>query len=179
MEWDFGDGNTSYGKTIGLDFDGIDDVVAVNDSWSLDIDRDIRIEVMMKTVEEKPTVMNIDFDESFAFNPKIIHVSNDTFAIVGEGQLKQEGIVHVVNITSDGTIIKNLTNNQLSFDPSWGQVPDIIKISENSDYNIFAIVYWGKIGGGDHGFIKTIKISPNNASVYDTGIPHGSAGCWR
>lgn len=47
-EWDFGDGNISYGETTGLEFDGIDDYVEIHDNPSLDVTDSITLEMWVK-----------------------------------------------------------------------------------------------------------------------------------
>ncbi len=47
-EWDFGDGNTSHGETIGLEFDGIDDYISIFNTPSLEIIDTITLEAWFK-----------------------------------------------------------------------------------------------------------------------------------
>ena len=47
-EWDFGDGNTSYGETTGLEFDGVNDYAVVPNSPSLELSDAITIETWIK-----------------------------------------------------------------------------------------------------------------------------------
>jgi hypothetical protein len=92
---------------------------------------------------------NLEFDTSAGYEPDIIHISGNIYAIAYRGS-SNHGIVKTVEITTGGLITDTFID-MLEFENSYGFEPDIIHISGN----IYAIAYRGP---GDDGFVKTFEI---------------------
>jgi hypothetical protein len=90
----------------------------------------------------------LEFDVLDGYNPKIIHVGGEIFAIAYRGP-GSDGFVKTIQIMNDGQIVGVI--DTLEFDTSAGYEPDIINVYGN----IYAIAYRGP---SNHGFIKTVEI---------------------
>ena len=123
----------------------------------------------LKTVEigsdgqiTNTVVDTLEFDTSSGYEPDIIHVSGEVYAITyqdndGDGRLK------TVEIATDGEIT-NTVIDTLEFDNRDGKEPDIIRVSGD----VYAIAYWGR---DDDGWLKTVEIGSDGQitdSVLDT-----------
>lgn len=91
-----------------------------------------------------------EFDPSSAFEPSIVHVSGDVYAIAYRGP-QNDGFIKTVTIGAAGAITAGALDT-FEFDTSDGTTPDIINVSGTT----FAVAYQGS--GGD-GFVKTVTIS--------------------
>lgn len=104
----------------------------------------------------------LEFATSDGYEPRILYVSGDVYAIVYRGA-SADGFLKTVSIAANGNI-GNSAIDTLEFDASNCYNPKIINVSDN----IFAIAYRGS---GNDGFIKTVAIAANGdigSSVIDT-----------
>ncbi len=173
-----GEGNngTITGATYGasgklntaLSFDGVDDYVDVADAVSLDITDAITIEAWMNPLAGGGTIGNIndtiidtlEFDAGSGYEPNIIHVSGNVYAIAYRG-IDGDGFLKTVEIATNGQITDSVIDS-LEFDAGSGYEPNIIHVSGN----VYAIAYRGI---DDDGFLKTVEIA-TNGQITDTVI---------
>ncbi len=104
----------------------------------------------------------LEFDTSSGYEPSVVHVSGDIYAIAYRGS-GNDGFVRTVSIDSSGQI-SNSTIDSLEFDTSNGYYPKIIKVGDG----MFAVAY---MGSGNDGFVSTMSINAAGAignSVTDT-----------
>jgi hypothetical protein len=101
----------------------------------------------------KAKIDEFEFDVNDCSYPDIIHVNENTYAIVYSGSPSYDGYIVTVNITNTGTIIKEVISSQV-FD-TYCVDPKIIQVNGN----IFAIVYRSSDGTSYIGKIKTGNIS--------------------
>lgn len=104
----------------------------------------------------------LEFDTSSGYEPSVINVSGDVYAIAYRGS-GNDGFVRTVSINSSGQISNSIIDS-LEFDTSNGYYPKIIKVGDG----MFAVAY---MGSGNDGFISTISINASGAignSVIDT-----------
>jgi hypothetical protein len=94
------------------------------------------------------TIDSLEFDTT-AYDPDLVHVSGDTFAVAYRGP-GGDGYIKTATIASDGQI-SNSVIDTLEFDTSQGQEPVILSIGSN----LFAIAYRGP---NDDGFFSTVQI---------------------
>ena len=100
-----------------------------------------------------PTIIStLEFDTADGWEPNIIPVSGNVYAIAYRGVLS-DGWLKTVTIATNGTISPAIIST-LEFDTSDGATPTIIPISGN----VYAIVYTGTT---NNGFLKTITIATN------------------
>ena len=114
----------------------------------------------------------LEFDTTDGWEPDIIHISGDIYAVAYRGD-GDDGFLKTVEISSAGAITDTVIDT-LEFDTTQGQQPDIIRVSGD----IYAIAYRG---GSDDGFLKTIEISPAGAitdTVVDT-LEFDTADGWE
>jgi hypothetical protein len=112
-----------------LKFDGINDYVLVGgDSVSLDLTNTISIESWIKFPEDYK-LNNFNYGPAFGYEPDVIHVSGNVFAVVYRDQ-GEIGVLKTVNIASDGTITEDIHNNSLSVSDKcyW---PKIVKVTDD------------------------------------------------
>ena len=93
----------------------------------------------------------LEFDYYDGYQPKIIHISNNIYAIVYRGT-SNHGFVKTVQIENTGEIVG--VKDTLEYDASAGYDPDIIHVG--ADY--YAIAYRGS---GNDGFVTTVQILPS------------------
>jgi hypothetical protein len=142
-----------------LRFDGIDDYVIVDgDSVSLDILDSISIESWIKLPEDN-VLNNFKYGPNFGYEPNVIHVANNVYAIVYRDQ-QEEGILKSVSVYPDGTIIGNIHNNSLEFSKKcyW---PKIIHISDEA----YLIAYSQSDTNPKNVYLKTVKMLDNGTTV--------------
>ncbi len=96
----------------------------------------------------------LEFDPADGYEPCVIHVSGNTYAIAYRGS-SNRGYLKTVSIAADG-VIGNSTIDSLTFDASLGYKPRIIRVSGT----IYAIAYRGP---GSDGFLKTVSIAADGA----------------
>jgi hypothetical protein len=94
----------------------------------------------------------LEFDTSNCYEPSLIHVSGNVYAIAYRGN-QGDGFLKTVSIAADGDI-GNWTIDSLEFDNRDGYEPVIIHVSGN----IYALAYRGS---GSSGFLKTVSIAAN------------------
>ncbi|MEA3458345.1 MAG: LamG-like jellyroll fold domain-containing protein [Candidatus Thermoplasmatota archaeon] len=153
-----------------LSFDGIDDYVEVPDDDTLDITSAISIETWVKPLENSEGLVGdikLEIDASEfgvlnAYEPDMIHVSGDIYAIVCRGT-DNDGFLVTIEMASDG-LMKGGYIDILEFDTSYGYEPNIIHI--NGD--VYAVAYRGP---DNDGFVKTVEIASDgqiNNSIIDS-----------
>jgi hypothetical protein len=95
-----------------------------------------------------------EFETDNCFEPKIIHIAGDIFAIAYSGP-GDDGYVKTVEINDYG-IITGSVIDYLEFDTSYGVRPEIVHVFST----IYAIAYRGP---GNDGFVSTIEIKANGS----------------
>jgi hypothetical protein len=104
----------------------------------------------------------LEYDTSNGYEPSIIHISGNVYAIVYRGS-GSDGFLKTVSIDAGGQIGSSAIDT-LEYDTSSGYEPSIIHVSGN----VYAIAYRGS---GSDGFLKTISIDDSGqigSSVIDT-----------
>jgi hypothetical protein len=104
----------------------------------------------------------LEFDTANGYEPCIVHVSGNTYAIAYRGT-SADGFVITVSIAANGDI-GNSVIDTLEYDTANGYEPSIIYVSGN----VYAIAYRGTSADG---FLKTVSIAANGDignSVIDT-----------
>lgn len=100
-----------------------------------------------------PTVISsLTFDTNTGYEPNIIAISGDVYAIAYRGQTNH-GTLKTVSIATNGTISGTIIST-LVFDTNTGYEPNIIHISGN----VYAIAYRG---ASTRGTLKTVTIATN------------------
>jgi prepilin-type N-terminal cleavage/methylation domain-containing protein len=103
----------------------------------------------------------LEFDTSNSFEPDIIHVNADVYAIAYRGTWQDDGFLKTVEIATDGQIT-NTVIDTLEFDTSSGFEPKIIQVGGD----VYAIAYRGP---NSDGFLKTVEIA-TDGQITDTVI---------
>jgi len=98
----------------------------------------------------------LEFDPSYGFAPKILHVAGAVYAIAYTGP-DNDGWIKAVTISADGLTLA-LAGGSLEFDANDGGFVDIIHVSGD----IYAIVYEGV---DQDGWIKTVEISADGSAI--------------
>ncbi|UCF13308.1 MAG: type IV pilin [Thermoplasmatales archaeon] len=106
------------------------------------------------------TIDTIEFDTDECWDPKIIHVNGDIYAVAYEGP-NWHGLLKTVEINSYGNITDSVIDT-LEFDSNQGWYPSIIHVSGD----IYAIAYTGT---GNDGWLTTVSID-NTGAITDTVI---------
>ena len=154
-----------------LRFDGYNDYVVVNHAASLSPTSEIAIEAWVKPEfkdEYKGTNLQRINSTMFGtqtygcYEPDIINISNDRYAIVSRNSLNPPnygGFVITTQISAEGNITENATTSVCDiyqFETVRCETPKIIKVAASSD--IYAIVYRGQNG---FLYIATVQILSN------------------
>ncbi len=84
-------------------FDGINDYVRVDTSWTLNITDTITLEAWMKPLYPQPIIDNIELEEKFGFTPYIIPLQEEYYVVISEDRAKG-GVISTVEITVDGNV---------------------------------------------------------------------------
>ncbi|MFC1916191.1 DNRLRE domain-containing protein [Chloroflexota bacterium] len=92
----------------------------------------------------------LEFDTSVCWDPDIVPVSGDVYAIAYEGN-GGKGFLTTVEIATSGAITDAVIDS-LEFDTLVGYYPDIIPVSGDT----YAIAY---TGSGDDGYLETVTIA--------------------
>jgi hypothetical protein len=136
-----------------LRFDGYNDYVIVNHAATLMPTSEIAIEAWVKPepkteikanniVRKNSTMFGI---QTFGcYEPDMIKMSADLYAIVSRNSVAQRGFVYTAQISPDGNISRNATATVmdiLQFESTQCITPRIVKVEASTD--IFAIVYKG------------------------------------
>jgi hypothetical protein len=106
------------------------------------------------------------------YNPQIIHISGQVFAVVYRDS-SNRGIVSTVSIDNSGNISNQLLDTSVFCNTSCHE-PQILNISNG----IFALVFRGS---SNDGFIKTVAIS-NTGVINDIGLDEyefETSGCYE
>lgn len=103
------------------------------------------------------TIDDLQFSGT-AYDPDIIQVSGDTFAVAYQGP-GQDGFISTVSIAGDGQIGNAVIDN-LEFDTVQGREPVILSMGGN----LFAVSYSGP---NDDGFLSTVQIA-SDGQIGDT-----------
>jgi hypothetical protein len=98
------------------------------------------------------TIDTLEYDTADGWEPDIIQVSGNVYAIVYRGA-GSDGFVKTVSIAANGDI-GNTAIDTLEYDTTDGYEPDIIQVSGN----VYAITYRGH---SNDGFVKTVSITVN------------------
>ncbi len=112
----------------------------------------------------------LEFDGSEGYEPSIVNVSGNIYAIAYRGH-DNDGFLKTVSIAADGHI-GNSAIDTLEYDAYNGHEPSIVKVADS----IYAIAYRG---AGNDGFLKTVYIDAGGHignSVIDTLEFDGSNG---
>ncbi|MFC2001120.1 hypothetical protein ACFLUZ_01285 [Chloroflexota bacterium] len=136
------------------------DIIRVSgDIYAIAYRRDSDEDGFLKTVEissagaiTDTVVDTLEFDDSAGWEPSIIHVSGDIYAIAYRGP-SDTGFLKTVEISSAGEITNTVVDT-LGFEYNEAFKPDIIHVSGD----IYAIAY--RRDSDDDGFLKTVEISP-------------------
>jgi hypothetical protein len=113
---------------------------------------------------------SLEFDTGNSYEPSIIHVSDNVYAIAYRDS-GDNGEVKTVEITADGQITDAVIDSQ-EFDSVSGYEPEIVHVSRD----IYAIAHRG---ADDDGFLKTVEIAASGQitdTVIDTLEFDGSNG---
>ncbi|KYK30838.1 MAG: hypothetical protein AYK22_02770 [Thermoplasmatales archaeon SG8-52-3] len=111
-------------------------------------------------IKDDAVIDSLEFDTSNCFEPDIIHVYGNIFAIVYRGT-NNHGFIKTIEILNSGQITDTLKDS-LEFETSYCYEPEIIQISGN----VYAIAYRGY----DYdGFLKTVVIM-DNGDIVDTVV---------
>ena len=108
------------------------------------------------------SIDDLEFDTSDGYEPSIIHISGDNYAVAYRGA-GDDGFIKTISINSSGDIGNSIIDS-LEFDTDYCYDPYIIPIQNN----VYAITYCGP---GNDGFLKTVSISAGGEienSVVDT-----------
>ena len=103
------------------------------------------------------TIDTLEFDAANGYEPDIIHVSGNVYAIAYRGS-GSDGFVKTITIASNGQI-GNAVVDSYEFEASNCITPNIINISGN----VYAIAYRGP---NDDGFIKSLEIADDGQITY-------------
>ena len=104
----------------------------------------------------------LEFESSKAWNPNIIPISGNVYAIAYRGD-SDNGLVTTVTIATDGQITDTVIDT-LAFETGKGLQPNIIPVSGN----VYAIAFKGD---NDDGFVTTVNIASDGQitnTVIDT-----------
>jgi hypothetical protein len=155
------DSDNQIAGASSLDFDGINDYILVEgNSVSLDIKDEITVESWVKFPEDH-ALHNFTFGPNFGYQPNIINIYGDTYAVVYKDQ-GHHGVIKTVNIASDGTFTQNIHNNSFTYSNK-GFWPKITHVSED----IYLIVYSDSGSNPNNVYLETIKIL-NNGTIFPT-----------
>ncbi len=123
----------------------------------------------LKTVEidtfgqiTDPVKDTLEFETSYCYEPDIIHITGNIYAISYRGS-GDDGYIKTVSIMNNGDIIDTVID-YYEYDTSYGFEPEIININNN----IYAIIHSYQTVGG---YIATIEIADNGTitkSVIDS-----------
>lgn len=147
-------------------FDGYDDNVEVKSEYSLNITDAVTIEAWVKPLKETTVLTDTILAWlKFGYNPDLIHIYGDTYAIAardtGGGGANKPCVVFTFNISSDGTVSMldpSIPNNRTYF-CALGDKPDIIQHAEND--SLYIIAYENATDG--NGAVCTLNIYENGS----------------
>ena len=105
---------------------------------------------------DAPTVKMIQYDPVSGYEPCLVHVSGDVFALAYRGA-SNHGILKTFNITSTGDI--TYAGKMIQFESGSGYEPCLIQVSGK----VFAVAY---SNNHNDGYVKTFNISSNGSIVW-------------
>ncbi|MFE3846021.1 LamG domain-containing protein [Thermoplasmatota archaeon] len=146
-------------------FDEVDDYVNVENSFSLTMTDQISIEAWFNPLGNTASIDDYSFDSAFAYNPDVIHISEDIFAI-SYIDSSSDVILKTLIIEEDGNI-----------DGGWIDLLDVSALDTNScnDPNLVHIndtVYGVCYSGDNHGsgWVKTFRINESGIIFNDVTV---------
>jgi hypothetical protein len=95
---------------------------------------------------------SLEYDTSNGYEPYIVHVAGDIYAIAHRGS-GSDGFIKTVSITENGNIGNAVIDN-LEYDTSSGREPCLVQVAGD----IYAIAYRGP---RNDGLLKTVSIAEN------------------
>lgn len=99
---------------------------------------------------------NTTFDNNTGYQPDMVHINGDIYAVAYEGP-NGDGWLKTVNSDSSGAV--SMTGNTLEFETQQADQTRIVHVSGD----LYAIVYRGRSGGSNDGWIDTVTILPSGA----------------
>lgn len=125
-----------------------------NDGWLK------TVEIFSNGTINKSIIDSYEFDTSTCYQPRIIRINNDVYAIVYQGT-NTDGLLNTVKIANNGTISKpRIDYAEIGIFEC--QYPNIIHVTSN----IYALAFRGFY---DDGYLRTIEIR-SDGSINDTII---------
>jgi len=145
--------------TSALEFYGDDSVYVKGDTISLNFIEDLSVEAYFKFPDYN-YITNNTFASPFGLDPNIIHVYNDIYAVAYRSQAAK-GYVRTVNISSkNGSIIKNIYNDNIEFEGTSAYWPKLCHVSDN----IYIVAYANAENNPKYVFLQTLRIANNGTT---------------
>jgi hypothetical protein len=132
--------------------------------YSLNMNDKITVEAWMKPLKFDPRIETKEYtDLEHGYEPDIIHVSGDIYAIACRSTPKHRGMLSTLTISSEGLFSDDLMDCQ-EFDSKTGYVPKVVHISGN----IFVIAYsTSNYPSNPRVVLKTVTIDPISGDISD------------
>ena len=145
------DGNSS------LEFNGIDYVHVMGDSYSLNYIKNLSVEAYFKFTENPFIPTTMSFGDPFGYQPHIININDNVYAVTYGNVTNSKGFVDTINIFPNGT---GKTNDQLLFDDDvhW---PILCQISGE----VYIVAYANSDKYPSYTTLKTLRIV-NDGTIY-------------
>ncbi len=144
LEFDTGNCNYPHIVHISGDYYAIAYTGADDDGWLCTVTIDSAGEIGNSVVD------TLEFEAGTCYNPRIVHLSGNYYAIVYQGP-DSDGWIVTVQISTVG-VIPAAIEDSYEFDGTRGQYPDIIKVVGT----VYLIAYTGE--AGSDGWLKTLTI---------------------
>jgi len=144
-----------------LYFDGVNDYVLVENSFSLTMTDEITIEAWFNPLDNAASIDEYTFDSAFAYNPDIIHVFDNIYSLA------------YIDSSNDVIIKTVIVDNDGDINGSWIDEVDISAIDTNScndpnliyiNGDVYGVCYSGENQG--EGFVKTFRIN-SSGFIFD------------
>ncbi len=124
-----------------------------------------------------PVIDTLEFETSYCFEPDIIHISGNVYAIAYRGP-NDHGFIITIVIMNNGDITDSIVDS-FEYDTTRGYEPEIIHIYEK----VHAIVYSRETWGG---YLATIEIADSgvitknvlDSTRFDNRQPSGDTDCF-
>jgi hypothetical protein len=141
-------------------FDGYDDVIQVDSSWSLNMTKTITVEAWMKPNLSDYTFGTIKINETFGYTPYIVHASGDYYVAVSEDKAKG-GIIQTIKIPTEKYKAKIIDEEKFGNATSRELLrPIVTKMNETR----YLIAYNEDISGSD------MRIQLRTYDISSTGL---------